>query len=325
MKLRIAPIEPHPVPVGPDGRPVDPAAPIQPGTDPITEPGNQPGGPQGAPKSPWDVSSPDSQPEGPQGAPNTEPAGGETGQSESPPPAAGELVEPLPGHVTPPPVLPKSVVAQKPLGMNDDDSAFWDALDANSLGLWPDEQMILWSGRFVDEDLLKLKDALRRRQPGVMFSCSYDTAPWNRAFEIYEATGAPKWKVNSIFSIKYSEVIANRDQPVHVLYPSSAINTLPDDSFLTIAEMPLVTGPGSRVPVIYRWDMDTLDQAINGGNNPVYNTIWTAGDDQMGTTLTDITKDPKATKPAPAGDGSGDSDSDSGCLSCKGILGCLCS
>jgi hypothetical protein len=113
-------------------------------------------------------------------------------------------------------------------------------------------------------------------------------------------------------------------------------------------EMPLDASPSSRVPVIYRWDMDTFDQAINGGDNPVYNTIWTAGGDQMGTMLTSLTNDPKATDsdsiadsaagslagsdagnpvphPAPAGDGSGDSGSDSGCLSCEGILRRLCS
>lgn len=67
----------------------------------------------------------------------------------------------------------------------------------------------------------------------------------------------------------------------------------PDNSLLGLAELPLVTGPNSRVPVIYRWDLDTYTQAIGDGSNPTYNQVWAVGGDPLGGAgLTDLTNPP---------------------------------
>jgi hypothetical protein len=69
----------------------------------------------------------------------------------------------------------------------------------------------------------------------------------------------------------------------------------PQNSFLGLAELPLVTGPGSKVPVIYRWDTETYMDEIGDGSNPKYNIIWKAGDAPLGGPgLTDLTNNPMA-------------------------------
>jgi hypothetical protein len=66
-----------------------------------------------------------------------------------------------------------------------------------------------------------------------------------------------------------------------------------EKSLLGLAELPLVTGPGSKVPVVYRWNMETLSDDIGDGSNPKYNIIWKAGDAPLaGPGLTDLTNDP---------------------------------
>ena len=331
---------------------------IIPPEGPVAEGGAAEGGAaEGTPSSPPAGEAGGRPGAGNQETPNTESDGGERGQSESPPPPApGGLVEPLPGPVTPDEVLPKIVFADKPLGLNEDDTAYQDALgDAPPADLFSDEEFILWSGSVTESDLLHLKDSLKKIQSQVPVSGSTDTLNWRVPLANYKAKYPSSWKPGSIFSIRFGEAIANRGNPVHVLYSKADLEPFPRDSLLTLAELPLITGPGSRVPTIFRWDVDTFDQAIKDGTSPEYNILWSSNGDQIGTPLKDLTNDPRTidsdnvansaagnAAPAPApppapgpepgpesapasGDTPGDSSSDSGCLSCKGIAGCLCS
>ena len=114
----------------------------------------------------------------------------------------------------------------------------------------------------------------------------------------------------------------------------------PENSLLGLGELPLITGPGSKVPVVYRWNLDTLDQQVGDGSHPTYTPIWKAGDPPLGGPgLTDLTNpptviettnlgEPEAATLSPAGtpagnDGSSDSGSNSGCKVCG--VGCVCS
>ncbi|KAH7311849.1 hypothetical protein BKA65DRAFT_558483 [Rhexocercosporidium sp. MPI-PUGE-AT-0058] len=82
-------------------------------------------------------------------------------------------------------------------------------------------------------------------------------------------------------------------QPVHVLYESADSENLPRNTWLTLAELGVVTGPGSKVPVVYRWDKDTIGGAIIAGETPNDNVLWKAGDPPLAPSLADLSKDPK--------------------------------
>jgi hypothetical protein len=113
---------------------------------------------------------------------------------------------------------------------------------------------------------------------------------------------------------------------------------------MSLAEMPLITAPGSKVTQIYRWNKDTYQQAISSSGGPEYNVIWTAGDPQLGVEITDLTNDPKAidennpVADAPgvdsnsdennpvagvSGDATGDDSSSDGGCTC-GVPSCFC-
>jgi hypothetical protein len=67
----------------------------------------------------------------------------------------------------------------------------------------------------------------------------------------------------------------------------------PENTLLRLAELPLVTGPNSRVPVVYRWDFETFLGKIGDGSNPSYTEIWKKGDPPLGGPgLTDLTNPP---------------------------------
>lgn len=214
------------------------------------------------------------------------------GDGEAAPPGDSSLAE---GH----PLLPRqtltrrAVLARKPVGMNDADAEYWKGLSSTPLPLWDDEEFIFWSGGVSEIARLNLKDALRKSQPNTEFSDSGDTFAWVNPLKIYGATKPYTWQVATISSIKFAEVIANRPKPVHILYESSQIDNLPPDSLMTLAEIGLITSRSFKVPRIYRWDVDTFDQRINGGSSPVDNVIWKAGDAQMYKELTDIRVSPR--------------------------------
>ena len=159
------------------------------------------------------------------------------------------------------------------------------------------------------------REAMSTRNPGIAFKDSTimdAISNWNDYFDAYDqASSYQVWKENAILSIK-------------------------------LAENGLVTAPGSQVPQIYRWEASTYQSAIDNGDPP--DVIWTNGDAQLSTPITDLTSDPQATDQdsmtadvprlnassggstdvgAPGSDAG--SDTPGGCLSCNGISNCLCS
>lgn len=52
------------------------------------------------------------------------------------------------------------------------------------------------------------------------------------------------------------------------MYSAADGNNLPEGSYLTFAEIGLVTAPGSQVPQIYRWEASTYQQAVDNGDPP---------------------------------------------------------
>ena len=176
--------------------------------------------------------------------------------------------------------------------MDDVDMEYWTELDTHPLQMSANEQFLFWS-KLPETDVNNFAAALERWQPENSFVSSWTTPyrGWN--FDLKKGTDFD-WLANSIFSIKYGEAVANRAGPVHILYQASTDANLPPSSLMTLAELPLVTGPGSRVTQIYRWDLDTYQTAMSGSGGPQYNVIWQAGDAQLGTEITDLTTNPAA-------------------------------
>ncbi|PVH75623.1 hypothetical protein DL98DRAFT_536435 [Cadophora sp. DSE1049] len=189
-----------------------------------------------------------------QQAPNDQ-YGGDQGKSPDPSPPSALKPATDPATAPAPPSVETRYTAPKPVGMNEADLAFWKSFDDNPLNLRDSDQLMLWSGDI--------------------------------------AAGAPRWKSDGIFSIKFAEVCANHPQPLHILYGSSADDKLPSNAWLTLAELGIVTGPGSKIPVIYRWDKDTVDFNLRLGQEPTYNVLWEAGDPPLAPEFLDITKDLK--------------------------------
>lgn len=196
-------------------------------------------------------------------------------------------------------VTAKSVIAQVPKGMNDDDMRYWSTLDTTPPAriIFDSDSFMLWTAgpdkatAVGEEDVLNLRDALKT--PDTSLFSSFDTFGWKTASDAFDAAGGPAWKRNAILSIKYGEFVANHGGTVHALYPSSADEAFPDQRLMTLAELPLITGPGTKVTQIVRWDKDTYQAQIAAGAEQ--NVIWTAGDAQVRPEMDDLTSDPKAT------------------------------
>jgi len=133
------------------------------------------------------------------------------------------------------------------------------------------------------------------KNPDIVFQDSTTVGggpEWGPSLDTYEeAPGNLVWMENSIFSIKYAERLANHDQTVHIMYSSVDDDKLPYNSLLTLAEMGVVTAPGSKVPQIYRWDATTWEDKFNSGEAP--NVIWTNGEPQFSSFMTDLSTDPQ--------------------------------
>ncbi|KUJ23953.1 uncharacterized protein LY89DRAFT_662733 [Mollisia scopiformis] len=213
---------------------------------------------------------------------NTESGGGEEASSTTP------------ADTAPPPPAPVRVVAPMPAGLGPDELTLWNSLTNDPLQFADTDQLILWEGTAAYEALNEFKQALSAQNPGIAFKDSFasiESSNWDDYFEIYEESSSYEdWKETSILSIKYAELLANRPQQVHVLYSVADGNHLPDLRFLSFAEMPIVTAPGSSIPQMIRWEASTYQQNIANANP---NVIWTNGDAQLSTPMADITNDPQ--------------------------------
>lgn len=208
-----------------------------------------------------------------------------------------------PGDKTPSPptpdLEPRTAVAPKLDGMTEADSVYWDTLTEKRPRLDDHEEMMLWSGTMEDEADLRVYDlqhALVTKLPEKEYISSFEM---KERFEGWEAAGK-KWeeqetpeivhKQIAISSMKFAEVAANNDKPLHILYENPTVPDAPELSMLTMGELPIVTGPGSKIPVIYRWNLDTFEKEI-GGETPQFTEIWRAGDRPMGELITDLSVD----------------------------------
>ncbi|CAG8959799.1 hypothetical protein HYFRA_00001707 [Hymenoscyphus fraxineus] len=187
---------------------------------------------------------------------------------------------------------PSPAVAPKPNGMNDVDTKFWDSLTENIPPIEPDAGVMLWTGKVTEDQLITLREALIAKTPESRFFSYYDNTgfvPWIDAAKDYLQKGGQLERAIAIESMKLAEAAANTNKPVHILYETPDALNAPENSFLNKAELPIITGPDSKIPIIFRWNLDTFGQEINGGENTV---IWRRGDPQMGQLLTDLSTDP---------------------------------
>jgi hypothetical protein len=179
-----------------------------------------------------------------------------------------------------------------------DETKLWNYMTNGAPTLQDTDQLILYSGDNAYQVRDAFKAALAAKNPGVTFKHVFDmtedpSSSWGDNYgEYIEDNLDTEYRAKAVLSIKYAELIANHPQNVHVLYSVPDGNTLPEGSYLTIAEMGVVTAPGTKVPQMFRYEVGTFAQTIEAGAAPP--VVWTPSAGQLSTPLIDLTTDPKA-------------------------------
>jgi hypothetical protein len=207
----------------------------------------------------------------------------------------------------------------------------WNNLGKTPISVNPGDEVVLWAGDQASKQVELFETEMTTKQPGTAFKDIKTIASgWKGFAKTYRESDNPaQWKLNVITDIKFAEQIANRKEALHIMYSKSDGDNAPSDSFMTMAELGIVTSPNSMVTKIYRWDADTWDQVLDTPS-----IIWTNGQKPLASAMEDLTNDPNASDADSTtgifagddagGDAGGDNGSDADCLSCIGIGNCVC-
>jgi hypothetical protein len=215
----------------------------------------------------------------------------------------------------------------------------WDNLGNTPLSVEPGDEIVLWAGEPALNQLGDFESEMATKLPGTAFEdIKTTTSGWDNFGATYlRSPGSAQYKLNAIRDIKFAEQIANRQEAVHIMYSNADGDNTPSDSYMTMAELGIVTSPTSMVTKIYRWDADTWNQNLD---TPTI--IWTNGQKQLALEMENLTDNPGASDDdatlsifagadaggdaggSNGGNDRGDNGSDAGCLSCIGIPNCPC-
>ncbi|KAF4633984.1 hypothetical protein G7Y89_g4130 [Cudoniella acicularis] len=153
----------------------------------------------------------------------------EASNSESNEGEVGESDSP-PMTTDPKPVTDSAVVAPLPAGLGPDEMILWNGLTDNPFPIGKTDQLILWTGKEAMLQLRVFEGALGKQNPGINCIDSFCAN--------HETNWSPYMR---------------------------AYNKANHGSYLNFADMGLVTAPGSKIPQITRWEVDTFQQAIPAG------------------------------------------------------------
>jgi hypothetical protein len=171
--------------------------------------------------------------------------------------------------------------------------------------LGPEDQVILYTGSADDQrrDFVR-RLSTRRKEANSHIKIRYladvmgHPEMTDAKTKYRQSPGSKRSLEDAVLSAKFAEIVKAHDREVHAFFPTLedaqravATGELPD-GIMKSFELPIITSPRSRVPLISIWDADTYEEVMKkekgpGKDGPQYHLgpsrLWKAGDSQLGT------------------------------------------
>ncbi|KLU81862.1 hypothetical protein MAPG_00943 [Magnaporthiopsis poae ATCC 64411] len=186
---------------------------------------------------------------------------------------------------------------------------FWDTMtrlirEEKYRLLEPEDQVVLYTGTADNQrrDFVR-KLSTRRKEANSQINIRYlanvmGHPEMTDAKTRYRQSPGYKESIeDAVLSAKFAEIVKAHNREVHTFFPSSedaqraaATGELPN-GIMKFFELPIITSPGSRVPLISIWDANTYQEKMKketgpGKDQPQYHLgpsrLWKAGDPQLG-------------------------------------------